>query len=115
MTRADIVAPIDPAQPAPARRGQILPFIYLPNSATPLDVTRMEWHVQYRKDAVDYIARRASPEEAIETACRLIDDGYDVYGIGTGPLTDSIARDQIARIYDLWARVKTPSLVRISN
>jgi hypothetical protein len=59
----------------------------------------MTWHVQYRRDAVDQIAWLPSPEEAIETACRLIDDGYDVYGIGTGPLTDSIARDEIARIY----------------
>lgn len=66
----------------------------------------MEWHVQYRKDAVDYVVRYPEPEEAIEAACQLIDDGGDVYGIGTGPLTDSIARDQIARIYEFWARAK---------
>jgi hypothetical protein len=64
----------------------------------------MTWHVQYQKHAVDHIARYPSPELAIEAGCRLIDDGCDVYGIGTGPLTDSIARDQIARIYELWAR-----------
>jgi hypothetical protein len=45
---------------------------------------------------------------AIRAACRLIDHGYDVYGIGTGPLTDSIGKEQIARIYAMWARAKFP-------
>ena len=64
----------------------------------------MMWHVQYLQDGVDHLARYPSPEEAIEAACRLIDDGCDVYGIGTGQLTDSIERDQIARIYAIWVR-----------
>jgi hypothetical protein len=68
----------------------------------------MTWHVQYRKDATDRIERHPSPERAIEAACRLIDDGYDVYSVGTGPLTDSIEREQIARIYAMWARPKFP-------
>jgi hypothetical protein len=66
----------------------------------------MTWHVQYRQGTVDHVARHSSPEQAIEAACHLIDDGCDVYGIGTGPLTDSIARDQIARIHEFWARTK---------
>ena len=37
-----------------------------------------------------------------------MDEGYDVYGIGTGPLTDSIDREQIARIYAMWVREKLP-------
>ena len=68
----------------------------------------MEWYVQYRKDTVDHIVRHPTPEQAIEAACHLIDDGCDVYGIGTGPLTDSIARDEIARIYAFWVRAKFP-------
>jgi hypothetical protein len=68
----------------------------------------MSWHVQYRKDATDHIERYPSPERAIEAACRLIDDGCDVYGVGTGPLTDSIEKEQIARIYAMWARAKFP-------
>jgi hypothetical protein len=68
----------------------------------------MIWHVQYRKDTVEHIVRHPSTEEAIEAACRLIDDGCDVYGIGTGPLTDSIEKHEIARIYALWARAKYP-------
>jgi hypothetical protein len=30
------------------------------------------------------------------------------FGIGTGPLTDTIAGNQIARIYAIWAREKSP-------
>ncbi|HVC59386.1 MAG TPA: hypothetical protein VND19_03340 [Acetobacteraceae bacterium] len=69
----------------------------------------MTWHVQYQNHAVDHVERHPSPELAIEAACRLIDDGCDVYGIGTGSLTDSIARDQVARIYEFWARGKNRS------
>jgi hypothetical protein len=68
----------------------------------------MEWHVLYIRDDVEQIDMHPSPEAAIEAACLLIDDGRDVYGIGTGPLTDSIDRIEIARIYDLWARANHP-------
>ncbi len=68
----------------------------------------MIWHVQYWKDAVETIERHPSPERAIEAACRLIDDGFDVCGIGTGPLADSIGRDEIAKIYAMWERAKHP-------
>ena len=66
----------------------------------------MTWHVQYREDAIPRIAMHASPEQAIEAACGLIDDGCDVYGIGTGPLTDSVGQVEIARIYAIWAKAK---------
>jgi len=49
-----------------------------------------------------------TPETAIENACRLIDDGHDVFGIGEGALADSIEREQIARIYATWRRAKSP-------
>ena len=67
----------------------------------------MTWHVQYRKEGSDHIARALTPEAAIETACHLIDAGSDVFGIGTGPLTDTIAGKEIARIYAIWAREKS--------
>jgi hypothetical protein len=69
----------------------------------------MTWHVQYRIDAVDHIAMHGSPEAAIEFACCLIDDGFDVFGIGTGPLKDSIERAEIAAIYGMWVRAKPPN------
>jgi hypothetical protein len=68
----------------------------------------MTWHVQYRRDAIEHVIQHTTPERAIEAACRLIDDGNDVFGIGTGPLTDSIGRGEIARIYDIWARARPP-------
>ncbi len=67
----------------------------------------MNWHVQYRKGMADHVARFATPERAIEAACRLIAGGTQVFGIGTGPLEDSIATDRIARIYAIWAAERT--------
>jgi hypothetical protein len=68
----------------------------------------MDWHVQYRRDGEGRIERQDTPERAIEFACRLIDDGYNVFGIGTGPLTDSIGKEEIAGIYAIWAKAKYP-------
>ena len=67
----------------------------------------MDWHVQYRRGGTDYLVMYPSPESAVENACRLIDEGHDVFGIGTGDLTDSIEPEQIARIYALWTRAKS--------
>jgi hypothetical protein len=64
------------------------------------------WHVQYRKNAIVCIERLPNPAQAIERACRLLDGGHDVYAIGTGPLTDSIGPDVIAKIYAEWVRAK---------
>jgi hypothetical protein len=69
----------------------------------------MTWHVQYRSGATDHLVQHPTPEAAIEAACHLIDDGCDVYGIGTGPLTDSIGRIEIGRIHAFWAKVVHPS------
>jgi hypothetical protein len=66
----------------------------------------MIWHVQYRQAEAEHVVTHPSPERAIEAACRLIDDGHQVFGIGTGPLSDSIGQTEIARIYDIWARAK---------
>jgi transposase InsO family protein len=57
----------------------------------------MTWHAQYRKDATDHIERHSSPSGRLKLPV-VIDNGHDVYGVGTGPLTDSVDRDQIARI-----------------
>jgi len=66
----------------------------------------MTWHVQYRRGAKHHVVMHPSPERAIEAACGLIDDGCDVYGIGTGPLSDCIEREDIAWIYRFWARAR---------
>jgi hypothetical protein len=66
----------------------------------------MEWHVQYRLGGKEVVRWFATPEAAIEAACRLMDDGHEVFGIGTEDLTDSISERVIAQIYDLWVRAK---------
>jgi len=70
----------------------------------------MDWFVQYHQAGADHLIRVKTPEEAIELACRLLDDGRDVWAIGTGSLTDTIAKDQIARIYEIWLRAKPPAV-----
>ena len=59
----------------------------------------------------------SSTEKTIEAACRLIDDGYDVFGIGTGPLTASIGGDDIAVISAMWTRanLRCAEAVAIQN
>ena len=59
----------------------------------------MPWHVQFRKNDVDHVTRHVSPEAAIVAACRLIDNGHEVYAIGTGQLSNAVGADVIARIY----------------
>lgn len=75
---------------------------------------RMTWHVQYRTTAKqDRISRYPSPEVAVRAACRLIDEGFDVYAIGTGPLADSIGIAEIVKIYNMWKKAH-PSLLAAS-
>jgi hypothetical protein len=61
----------------------------------------MEWSVQYTSDGADHLERTETPQGAIELACRLMDSGADVFGIGVGEPPVSIGRDEIARIYRL--------------
>ena len=68
----------------------------------------MEWHVQYRVGAIEQVEMHATPERAIEAACKLIDLGVDVHGIGTGALSDSIAGAEIALIHAQWSRLRAP-------
>ena len=68
----------------------------------------MPWYVRYEQNEVKHLERYPTPETAIEAACQMIDDGFDVFAIGTGPLSDAIEREEIARIYRLWVRAKAP-------
>lgn len=67
----------------------------------------MEWHVQYRTAGTDHIAMYSSPQTAIQAACRLLDEGTEVIGIGL--LGESIDSDQIARIYAMGKMSQTGS------
>jgi hypothetical protein len=95
---------------AKARRGQTeLSRIHrLPIPFAAPTMGAMTWHVQYQKEGIEHLARFPTPEESIESACRLIDEGCYVYAIGTGQLCTSIGRDEIARIYAFWTRERMP-------
>jgi hypothetical protein len=64
----------------------------------------MEWFIQYTADGADQVQHPETPGEAIALACRLLDGGADVFGIGMGEPPVSIGRDEIARIYRIWVR-----------
>ena len=64
----------------------------------------MEWCVHYASDGADRVEQAETPEEAIALACRLLDSGADVFGIGMDEPPVSIGRDEIARIYEIWVR-----------
>ena len=66
------------------------------------------WRIQYTNDLGDHLENYQAPELAIEASCRHIDNGCDVYCIGMGSFDDSVGKDVIARIYDLWLRAKVP-------
>jgi hypothetical protein len=68
----------------------------------------MPWFVQYTQSGADHLVRMRTPEQAIETACRLLDDGCEVSRVGIGPLTDSIGKEEITRIYAMWVRARPP-------
>jgi hypothetical protein len=69
--------------------------------------TQKEWFVRYKAGPDgDQIERVETPEEAIERACRLLDDGHEVAGIGMGLAADPVETDQIARIYQMWKRAR---------
>jgi len=82
----------DATASAPLRAGERLRLTAIRGAKRMADTSTPDWHVQYRY--------------AIEAACGLIDESCDVYGIGFGSLDDSIAKNQIARIYALWSRAK---------
>ena len=64
------------------------------------------WHIQYTNHLGDHLENYPARELAIEAACRHIDGGCDVYRIGNKFFNDSVGKDVIARIYELWLRPK---------
>ena len=67
----------------------------------------MEWFVRYWQSGAEHLVEVTTPELAVEEACRLLDDGCEVSGIDLGSLTDSIDKDQIARIYEMGTRARS--------
>ena len=71
----------------------------------------MAWDIRYNRDGVEHLSAHPTAESAIEAACRLVNEGCAVYGIGTGLATTSIDEEEIARIcaFRLGAKSSAPS------
>jgi hypothetical protein len=69
-------------------------------------VGNISWHVHYRQGIQDHVVGFETPEAATEAACRMLDHGDDVSGIGPGSLIDTLGREEIAHIYARWARAR---------
>jgi mannose/fructose/N-acetylgalactosamine-specific phosphotransferase system component IIB len=61
------------------------------------------WSIRYR-DSADHVARALTPEDAIATACRLIEEGFDVYAIDCGQMKEFMGKSQLVRIHDIRTR-----------
>jgi hypothetical protein len=68
----------------------------------------MSWHVRYKAEGGESLLVFPSAERAIEAACSLADNGFQVLGIGARDHGASFAEIEIARIYAIWARAKNP-------
>ncbi len=64
------------------------------------------WHIHYRQGAADLIEGFESSDAATEAACRLLDNGSEVIGIGAGPDESAIDREHLALIYASWVRAR---------
>ena len=47
-----------------------------------------------------------TPEQAVEIACLLVDEGCTVSGIGWGSLTVTVGKSEIAHLFAHWKRAK---------
>jgi len=66
----------------------------------------MKWYVQFRFDGLDHVVWHPGHEDALEATCLMVHAGVDVFGIGTGPLTDPTDREYVSRLYQFWVRAK---------
>lgn len=64
------------------------------------------WRVEYLDGVERRMKRYATPELAVTGACHLLDDGLDVFEIGSTDFSISAGPADIARIYAMW--IKTP-------
>jgi hypothetical protein len=65
------------------------------------------WFVRYnRQSDLDEIEEMDTPEQAVEIACLLVDEGCTVSGIGWGSLTVTVGKSEIAHLFAHWKRAK---------
>jgi hypothetical protein len=66
---------------------------------------RTTWHVRCGPGHEPIVGLQTQ-EQAIEAACWLMDGGFDVVGVGTGPTDDEVDRERMARVYAIWVRAR---------
>jgi hypothetical protein len=78
------------------------------HGAAPAGEVGAVWRIQYGQGVADGIEAFESSDAATEAACRLLDSGSDVVGIGMGIGSDksAIGRERLALIYALWVRAR---------
>ena len=52
-------------------------------------------------------------DTAVEAACRLMDGGYNVVGVGTGPDENALSREDLARIYAIQVGLGITEVVEL--
>ncbi len=72
----------------------------------------MDWFIRYRTDGQSHTERLPSLDLAIEKACRLMDEGCFVHGIGFQTAENAIEKPEIDDIYSIWRRAKGPFAAR---
>ncbi len=65
------------------------------------------WDVLFLDGKEERLSRYENHALAIDAACELVDKGYEVHGIGRGPLAYPIGKHAITRIYAIWARERS--------
>jgi hypothetical protein len=66
----------------------------------------MDWFIQYRSGETDNVARHNSLDGAIESACKLLDDGCDVFSIGYQTIDNAVSKQDIESVYSIWVSAK---------
>jgi hypothetical protein len=66
----------------------------------------MEWVIQYRFGAAEHQSWHRNLDEAIDSACVLIDSGSDVIAIGHQTLDNAIGEPEIQGIYSIRMKAK---------
>ena len=62
------------------------------------------WHLLYSKGRMNGIGLFPSAISAIETACRMLDDGYEIRSIGRGHPTGTPNRARLIELHAFWVQ-----------
>jgi hypothetical protein len=64
----------------------------------------MNWRVEYHEGPARKTLRYHTPEQAVTGACTMLDDGHDVFEIGSDEFAVTAGPAEIAKIYAMWIK-----------